>query len=414
MTARLERARDPAKVALALRDLLELSADAGPVDAGTAERALRLAERAARDLEGAGGAQTHAWHALLDVFVRLDEKERVLGVLEALASRSATHAEHAEYDLLIAHRLLALPGRREDAIERLWDLVRKDAAHTEPYELLAELLQEGAGYDPLLELCARSSTSPRPVGRRAAEVLAQRLGIALERAGRLRDALDAYSRLGNTLRAAAKRWRRSSTCTSGSERKAGSSPTRWRPARHRNRPERAAALTLRLADLRRQEWDEEAVERALEKASRSRRCVWRSRSLGQAPARARSSRTRGFGVERAIEHMPSTRSCARVSGRRAVPRRDSERALQALEAALAARAPEPRCAANALAFWKRWAARTKPWLNSTLRCTQRAARRRATGGHRAHARVRDFGALGPASRGSVRGSRATRASSGVA
>jgi tetratricopeptide (TPR) repeat protein len=343
VTARLERARDPAKVALALRDLLELHADSTPVEASTAERALRLAERAARDLESAGGSQTNAWHALLDVFVRLDEKERVLSVLEALAARSTTEAEHAEYDLLIAHRLLALPDRREDAIERLWTLVRKDAANSEPYELLTELLTEGASYEPLLELLrAQLDAAEAALDVARAEVLAQRLGVALERGGRVRDALQAYARLGKH----ESRRREALEKVVELHERLGTHGGELADALEallgiETEPERAAELALRLAELRRQEWDEEGVERALEKGVELAPLrldlaeTWVKR-LFERGAHAQAVVV----LERAIEHAPKNPEL-RVRLAEALNRAgEPERALHALEAALTARAPE--------------------------------------------------------------------------
>lgn len=343
VTARLERARDPAKVALALRDLLDLNASAGSVDAGTAERALRLAERAARDLESAGGAQTAAWHALLDVFVRLDEKERVLGVLEALAARTASAEEHAEYDLLIAHRLLALPGREQDAIKRLWELVRRDAAESEPYELLTGLLKDGPGFADLLEVLeAQLGAAESALDTARAEVLASRLSRALERSDRLSEALDAYARLAKHER----RRREALEKIVELHERLGTHGGKFADALEalldiETEPERAASLALRLAELRRQEWDEEAVERALEKG------------FALAPQRAdisdvlvkrlfeRGAHARAIEVlEGAIEHYP-TNPDLRVRLADSLYRSgDSERALLALDAALAARAPE--------------------------------------------------------------------------
>ncbi len=345
VTARLERARDPGKVAAALRDLLDVNSAFGVVESSLAERALRLAERAARDLESAGGAQTASWQALLDVFEKLGEKERVLGVLEALAARTASDDERNEYDLLIARRLLDMPARREDAIERLWALLRRDPAQTEPFELLSGLVREGAGLAELVELTQKQLAAAEAAkDEERLEVLAARLGATFERTGHLREAVAAYTRLaknpakrGDVLEKIVRLHEQLGT--SGKE----LSDALEALLSVETSGERAAELCLRLSELRRREGDEEGLERAL------------AQGFALSPANAqianalveqlmsRGAFQRGVEVlERAIEHAPSDPTLRLRLAEAQHQAGDSERALLSLDAALAARAPESK------------------------------------------------------------------------
>ncbi|MFZ5895984.1 MAG: tetratricopeptide repeat protein [Myxococcota bacterium] len=339
VSARLERAREPGKVASALHDLLELNSAFGVIEPALAERALKLAERAARDLESAGGAQTQAWQTLLDVFEKLGEKERVLGVLEALAARAASDVERGEYDLLIARQLLDLPTRRDEAVRKLWDLIKRDPARSEPYELLTGLINDSEKLDELVELTREQLAAAEADGdRQTLEVLAVRLAATFEKLGRLREALEVQGRLAKLPERRAEALQRSVEL----HERIGTSGPEYADAIEallgiETSPERAAPLALKLAELRRADADSAAVERAL---NRGFVLAPGDSSISNALVAeliARGSHLRAVEVlERALEHSGRDASLHLRLAEALQKSGDSERALLALDAAAAA------------------------------------------------------------------------------
>jgi tetratricopeptide (TPR) repeat protein len=342
ITARLERARDPSRVATALSDLVQFSLAAGPMDPALTERALRLAERSARDLESAGGSDTQAWQALRNVFELLGEKERATRALEALAARASNEGERLDYEFAIAERLLELPEHREAALARLWSIVRRDAALEQPYRTLLSLISTGPELDQLLEILKSQAAAANAAGDGARlHLLVERLAIALEQAGRLREALEAQAILGEhaaTPQALAKIVELHERLgTQGAE----LADALEALLVHESDAERARELGLRLVELRRLEWDEEGVERALELA------------FERAPAHAelaepllmllleRGATPRAIEVlQRRIEHAPREPGLRLRLADAFSRAKEPERALSALEAALGAGAPE--------------------------------------------------------------------------
>jgi tetratricopeptide (TPR) repeat protein len=343
VSARLERAREPGKVASALHDLLELNSAFGVIEPALAERALRLAERAARDLESAGGAQTQAWQTLLEVFEQLGEKERVLGVLEALAARASNEAERAEYDLLIARQLLDMPARHDEAVRKLWDLIKRDPARSEPYELLTGLINDGAGLDELVELTRAQLAAAEAQGDRdKLEVLAVRLAATFEKLGRLREALEVQGRL---TKLPERRPEALQKIVQLHER-LGTTGAEYADAIEallglETNPEPAAALALRLAELRRADGDNAAVERAL---NRGFLLAPGDSTLSNAlvtELMTRGGHLRAVEVlEKALEHNPRDASLHLLLAEALQKSGDSERALLALDAAAAAGAKD--------------------------------------------------------------------------
>ncbi len=342
ITARLERARDPGRVAGALRDLVTLSSG-GALEPALAERALRLAERCLRELESAGGSDSAAFQALLDVFERLEQKERALAVLEVLAARAGSERERLQHEAAIAARLLELPDRREAALEQLWTIARKDAALAEPYQLLYGLVSDGPELEQLLDTLktqARAATAAGDASR--FRLLSQRLVEALERAGRLPEALEVARALAQDESEKAGALTKiveleERLGVQGSELAASIEAL----LTVESDAERAASLALRLVELRKQEWDDEGVERALElgferaptRAELADPLVFRLLERG---ASARAIEV----LERRIRSTPQEPELrlrlADALSRAKLP----ERALQALEAALAAGATE--------------------------------------------------------------------------
>ncbi len=342
VTARLERAREPAKVVTALRDLLEASAGSGAVEPDLAERALRLADRAARELEAAGGQPTDGFLALLAIFDRLGEKERALGVLTLLSARSDAPPEQAAYDLVIAKRLLEQPARQADAVKQLWSLVERDAAADEPYHLLREQLSDDASVNRLLAVVQKQLNDADAEDVERMPVLAERLGSALESLGRPREALAAYERLAeNEERRGPVRAKlvqlHEQLGTEGRE--MGDAIEAWLESEPTS--ENAADLALRLAEIRKQAGDEAGLERALTRGfhlapERIDLCEALVDRLTERGAYGRAVETLERALDRARDNVGLRRRLSDILIRAGEP----ERALVALDAALLARAPE--------------------------------------------------------------------------
>ncbi|MGC4091828.1 MAG: tetratricopeptide repeat protein [Polyangiaceae bacterium] len=339
VSGRLDRAREPGKVASALRDLLELHAANGGVSPELHQRALGLAERAARDLESAGGTQTSAWQLLLDVFEKLGEKERVLGVLEALAARAPSEPERAEYDLLIARQLLDLPARRDEAVRKLWDLIKRDPARVEPYDLLTGLIKDGAGLDELVELTRAQLAAAEAEGDRdKLEVLAVRLAATFEKLGRVREALEVQTRLIKV----PERKLEALTRIVELHEQLGTQGTELADAieallAELQDPERAGTLALRLAELRRQAGDAAGVERALNRGFVLSPGNGAVSSALVAELMTRGSYARAVEVlEKALEHTPRDAALHLLLAESLQRSGDPDRALLSLDAAAAA------------------------------------------------------------------------------
>ena len=342
VTARLERAREPSKVVFALRDLLDTS-PGSRVEADLAERALRIADRAASELEAEGGTAQEGLLALLAIYDRLAQKERALAVLQLLAARGRNAEERADFELRLAERWLTLPGKQPEAVTKLWGLVERDASLDRPYDLLSSLVTDVESNERLLATLRSQFTQAETAGNPArSSALGERLAQELTRLERWEEALQALQRLS---REQPKQRDLREKIVALHER-LGSAPADLAEALEawlelEPLPEKAIALSLRLSDLRRELGDEAGLERALSRAfqlapDRPELCEALVERLSQRGAYGRAIEV----LERALERAPNDVELRRRFSDVLIAAGEPERALLALEAALSAGAPE--------------------------------------------------------------------------
>lgn len=338
ITSRLERTREPSKVLEVLADLLDASAVFGETDASLAERALRLADRAGKDLEQIQAAPA-ALRPLVDVYDKLGQKVRAIAALELIASRAATAEERDGYVLETAERLLAVPGRREDALSRITDLVRRDAAEGRACELL---LEEGGDLEMLLaEIDEQLGLAEKREDLRRVETLTLRRARVLERTGNLSEALASYQRLaalsgqrGAALREVVRLLELQ-----------GAAPTELAAAREAlldlESGPAAAEHAARLAQVRRDQGDRAGVERALERgfAADPTRSDLRDELVQIVASAGRWAHAAEL-LEVAVGAVPDDGALQLRLAQAHRSAGAAERALSALDAALAAGAPE--------------------------------------------------------------------------
>jgi tetratricopeptide (TPR) repeat protein len=258
-------------------DLWELAADdLGPEEArallltvaGRAEangddaRAVSVYVRVLRDEP----AEPNALPRLIALYARLGKKKEWLALVEQAIAVVDNVAERSALRLEQARTLMGRKGGDTRAVDVLRDLLLDDPSNAEAFALLSELLERNERHDEHAELLSGELDAAVERNDTAyGVVLAGRLVGALERAGRLADALDVCARgldlvpddpeLGATLL-------RLAEATGESERIADA----LERLLTRERGPRAVELGKRLVKLREEQGDEAGAERALELA----------------------------------------------------------------------------------------------------------------------------------------------------
>ncbi|HYO93663.1 MAG TPA: tetratricopeptide repeat protein, partial [Polyangiaceae bacterium] len=260
---RLERTRDPLKIATALCDLLEASMVFGELEPTAAERARRTAERAGATLTTS--TPPSAWFALVAVYDRLGDVDGACELLERFVGSGAPSQELTLAELELARRWLGRPERRSAAIAQLWSSVRRDAVNAEAWELLLGALSEPAAREELLSLVDAQLQQDEKAGdRRRIAALRWRRAELVEQLGRREEALDLYrSLLSND-----DDGQRALRSVARLQEELGAPPLElaasWEAVLATERGERAAALAQQLYDLRLGLGDEAGALRALE------------------------------------------------------------------------------------------------------------------------------------------------------
>lgn len=266
IASRLERTREPSKVLGAVADLLDASAVFGEVDPEIAERALRLADRAVKDLESSD-APARAFSPVVEIYDKLGRGDRAIAALELSALRAGTAEERDGYALEVARRLLALPARREDGLARLWDLVRRDARDEAACELLLREIGPGPALDDFVAVLEQQIAAADKLGDAdRVEALSVRRATALERAGRLEDALQVYERLATHEPYRARALREIVRLLEALSAPEGQVADALERLLEVESGAAAAEGAVHLAELRRDQGDRQGLERALERA----------------------------------------------------------------------------------------------------------------------------------------------------
>jgi tetratricopeptide (TPR) repeat protein len=190
---RVERAPTLAARAVALGDLVGIWTERLDRAEGLRARILQHAERVGRDLESDDRADAGSWTALSSVYASVGDLERTATLLQVAIDRTGAGPERAGLRVSLARLLLEDGTRRDDAIAAL------SAAHDEAptrfgaAELLSEVLERDGRFHDLVALLERRLQALAAANDTAACLdTAWRLGRALERVGRERDALPVY------------------------------------------------------------------------------------------------------------------------------------------------------------------------------------------------------------------------------
>lgn len=341
ITSRLERTREPGKVLGALADLLDASTVFGETDPGVGERALRLADRAAKDLE-ASGAGVPEFRALVHVYDKLGQKERAVTTLERIAEQAPTAEERDTHVLEVARRLLVIPERRESALGRLWDLVRRDATNEAACELLLGESGEETALDELLRFIDDQLGVAETRGDSDRfETLSVRRANVLERVGRLPEALAAYRRLATSPPHRKKALREVVRLLEALDASKNELADAREALLEFDSGAEAAEQAARLAELRREQGDEVGLLRALERgflADPTRSDL--SKELRSLLSEKRSFEKLAEILERATQSAPEDGVLRLWLAQAYREFGATERALSTLDAALLANAPE--------------------------------------------------------------------------
>ena len=197
---RVERVASLAARASALANLASLWAEHLDRSAEVRARIARHAERMHRELEHEGLTDSAAWAALASAHLSLgDDSARIAMVqrraklLEAAIPGLKDGAERNRLRVELATTLLDDPSRHGDAVELLSSALEDDPDDGEAANRLADALERLERFDELVAVLEGRLRSRSPEAVTTATTW--RLGHALERAGRAKEALPLYESL---------------------------------------------------------------------------------------------------------------------------------------------------------------------------------------------------------------------------
>jgi tetratricopeptide (TPR) repeat protein len=194
---RVERAATLASRANALADLAALWAEHLARPADLRARIARHAERMYRELEQEGLTDSAAWTALAtahrslgDEAARIAMVQRRAALLEAAIPHLKNGPDRNRLRVELATTLLDDPARHGDAVALLTSALKENPDNGEAADRLADALERLGRFDELaVVLEGRLPAGPPDA---ASVAMSWRLGNALERAGRRKEALARY------------------------------------------------------------------------------------------------------------------------------------------------------------------------------------------------------------------------------
>ncbi len=200
MERRVERGATLAARASALGDLAALWTEHLARSEDVRSRIIRHAERMYRELEQDGLTDSAAWTALATVHRSLGDEAARIGMVQrraALLEAAIPHlqagAERNRLRIELATTLLEDPARQGDAVTLLSSALKDDPADVEAADRLADALERLERFDELAAVLETRLRTRAPEGGGAA--MKWRMGSALERAGRTKEALSIYEEI---------------------------------------------------------------------------------------------------------------------------------------------------------------------------------------------------------------------------
>ncbi len=197
MERRVERAATLAARASALGDLASLWKEHLVYSADVQSRIVRHAERMYRELEQDGLTDSAAWTALSTVHRSLGDEAARMGMVQrraALLEGAIPHlkdsVERNRLRVELATTLLEDPARQSDAVSLLSSALKDDPADVEAADRLADALERLERWGDLVAVL--ESRLRAGAAEETSTATKWRLGSALERAGRPKEALTLY------------------------------------------------------------------------------------------------------------------------------------------------------------------------------------------------------------------------------
>ena len=189
---RLERATDTRARLSALSDWVEAGVRAKNVTDDLTAAMQGLGAELERELFAGSGVDPVACARLRAAHDALGERAHSLSLLEAELERAGIE-ERPRLELERARRLLAIPGRTAEGVEKLWSLVREQATCDEAVKLICDLPESEERWDELLSILDQHARRAAAEARTDDEKVTRwRVATVLERAGRLDGALHGY------------------------------------------------------------------------------------------------------------------------------------------------------------------------------------------------------------------------------